>query len=476
MMSAMPRRAFLPILIVMALVIRLNRLTESLWYDEIAALLDYVIRGPQAIVTTWFDPANHVLQSLLSWLTLTVFDGLVDAAILIRLPSLLFSLATVPIMMRLGRRVGGVRIGTAAAAAAAAAPVVVLSGVEARGYAAMIFFSAAMTDQLLAALDSRTARPIAVYALVAALGVWTHLATAFLAIGHAVVLLWWLGDSERRPGARRGLIGIAGGGLLSLALYAPILGQIAARRGTFSAADGDEPGLFGTETVHALLQLGGSWYLWAAAPGLVLVIIGAVRAWRTPALRGAMLLTLAGGPVMGAILLAAGSWWYARFLLFLVPGGLLLFAFGCDALLARHRAAGITAMVLTLGAWATDLAQRPPKQPLREAVQYVDDFRAGDESVLVVGIRGRVTGYYSIGLSWHPPTYALNLGAELSAGLDAADPTWIIMLYPTRVAEEQHTQLAERGFEVAQRFAGWVDWTAGDVVVLRRDAGASRSE
>ncbi|MEE8507475.1 MAG: hypothetical protein V3T07_00295, partial [Myxococcota bacterium] len=60
-----PRRlAALLGLVVVALLLRSLRLGESLWYDEIAAWLDYGVHGPGPIIGNYFDPANHVAHTL----------------------------------------------------------------------------------------------------------------------------------------------------------------------------------------------------------------------------------------------------------------------------------------------------------------------------------------------------------------------------------------------------------------------------
>ena len=67
---------------------------------------------------------------------------------------------------------------------------------------------------------------------------------------------------------------------LTLLLYAPALPDLLAQRGMYTAARGNEPGVFGPEGWHTLLQLGGSWSAWAALPGLALAAFGLASAPR----------------------------------------------------------------------------------------------------------------------------------------------------------------------------------------------------
>ena len=48
------------------------------------------------------------------------------------------------------------------------------------------------------------------------------------------------------------------------------------------------------------------------------------------------------------VVLVSGSWMYARFTLFSLPGAILLLAVGIDGLWTRHRVAGITAAMIAV--------------------------------------------------------------------------------------------------------------------------------
>ena len=52
--------------VLLAAAVRAPFLTDSLWYDEIAAFLGYSINGPWGAVSTYYTQANHVLHSLLA--------------------------------------------------------------------------------------------------------------------------------------------------------------------------------------------------------------------------------------------------------------------------------------------------------------------------------------------------------------------------------------------------------------------------
>ncbi|HAQ67380.1 MAG TPA: hypothetical protein DCR70_06535, partial [Phycisphaerales bacterium] len=103
--------------VLLAAAIRAPFLTDSLWYDEIAAFLGYSINGPWGAVSTYYTQANHVLHSLLAWGSGAALG--VDE-VTVRLPSFLAGLGTVLAvawlaMTALGRDAKGVRLAVVAA-------------------------------------------------------------------------------------------------------------------------------------------------------------------------------------------------------------------------------------------------------------------------------------------------------------------------------------------------------------------------
>lgn len=215
-----------------------------------------------------------------------------------------------------------------------------------------------------------------------------------------------------------------------------------------------------------LLGLGGSWTWWASAAAAPLAAAGIAAAARDRGLRTALALSLGGALVAIAFPLLLGSWLYARFLAFTVPGIALLLASGGDLLLSRSRALGTTAIALAFAAWIGALATLGPRQQLREAVEYVALHRAPGEEAFAVGLPEDVHLWYASAAGISMPgsgPYGRDLGAR------TADPRrrWALLLYPRALATAA-TSLHDAGFEVEARFPGWIDAGDGEVVVLRR--------
>jgi hypothetical protein len=468
------------VILAVALIFRAARLTESLWYDEIAAWLAYGvgIDSPGPIIGNYFDPVNHVFHTLLSWCSVLGLERWIGAEISLRLPALAFSLLSVLMMYEFARAVLGQRVAVLAATITAIAPVSILEGVEARGYSMMICFSALANWTLIEARRRERPGVWLLYALCCALGAWTHFVTVFVPFGHALWIAWRAIRHREWKLAWCGGAALALAAILTATLYAPMLPDMLAGQKLFFASAGDERSILGIEGQHALLQLGGSWYWWAALPGLTLALIGLVRVlarWRFSALResasdvaplDAVGLALLGLPLMIFVVALSESWMYARFTLFAMPGAILLMAAGLDFFFEWKRGAAVAALAITAAAWISDIWFRPPKQPLRDAAAYVRAKRTSDQRLLAIGLAHEVLRVYARDLEL---TYSLRHGADLSERLAATNPMWMIVEYPKSVGPDTYDSLQKQGFIEKARFAGWVDWSNGDVIVYGRE-------
>jgi uncharacterized membrane protein len=108
----------------------------------------------------------------------------------IRLPSIVFGAAILPVIYMIGRdTVGRVR-GLVAAGIVALSPFSMYYGVEARPYATMAFFAAVSTWALLRAVDRGERRYWPIYTIAAALACYSHYTCAFVLIVQGAWSLW----------------------------------------------------------------------------------------------------------------------------------------------------------------------------------------------------------------------------------------------------------------------------------------------
>ena len=461
--------------VLLATAIRAPFLTDSLWYDEIAAFLGYSINGPWGAVSTYYTQANHVLHSLLAWGSGAALG--VDE-VTVRLPSFLAGLGTVLAvawlaMTALGRDAKGVRLAVTAAFITALLPIAVLPATEARGYSLMTLFSALMTGAFLRALRIRTRSAWLIYAAACALGIWAHLVTVCVPAFHAAwcVAVLVRGAPSTASGitpkaARAGLMAIGMAALLTLLVYAPILSAMFAIRSEFRALDGNEPTLIGPEGWMMLLSIGGTWKGWASLAALPLVVAGLAAATRDTRLRTALVLSLGGTVLALAFPLFLGSWLYARFLAFTMPGIALLLAAGFLEINDRTPRAARVIALLVASAWIASLATLGPRQQIREAVMYVASHRTPTEGAFAVGLPDDVHQWYAVPLGIDMPGSG-PYGTALQQHLHDPAAAWAVLLYP-RTLTAAADQLREAGFVEEARFPGWIDAGGGEIIVLRR--------
>ena len=466
------------------LIERLWRISESLWFDEISAMIDYAQYGPGAILGTYFVQSNHVLHTLLSWCALAIAGGASEP--LLRMPAILAGIASIGAIVALVREAAlwqGVQTRarmSLVCGIAALSPIMVLESVEARGYSMMILFAALASWMFLRALRIGSPLSWIAYAILCALGVWSHLVFVVLPFSHGVIGAWLVirprAKTDDRMRGRAAILALTLAGITTITLLAPLLPDLLRIRREFQALDGNEPTIFSVEGLHVLLGIGGAWTPLAALPGIGLFVIGFFGARRDPTRRMPLAVTLLGLPILIIGTELGGSWMYARFALFALPGIFLAITLGAFdvARFLRERDANALRVnrALILGAfaiaalWTESLASLPPKQPIRDAVFFI---RNQDPSISAIGSAGlpdNVVSYYGIlaGLD----VQSVGVGGvtidELPTNIQ-----WMIVLYPRSIAIGASKVLNEN-WTLVKNFSGWVDWGNGDVLVYRRSA------
>lgn len=468
-----PRRELIAVsaIVLIAAGMRAPLLFHGLWFDEIAAIGDFTKHGPGPILGAWFTPSNHVLQSLLTW-TSDRFVGSDEVSL--RLPSFLAGLLTVVAGHALGRRVGGPTLGIATAAVLALMPVAVLESTEARGYALAILFCTIAFWAFVRGMQSGEPWTWVVIALCGALATWSHFVAAFATVGLAIVavarLLAHRDDRVRVNRALSALVGAGMAGALALALLAPLLPDVIELRSTFRAVEGETPTLISAEGLRFALMLGGTWAaalppLIAVVPGAALFLIGVCAAARHRDARLAIAASLAGLPLV-LLLGASGSWTYARFGSFIVPGVALAIAFALLTLLRWQRQVGVAAAALLTASFVMELSLLPPRQPIRDAMESVARSAQPGDRAADLGIRGNISAFYAP--SGMPVVPSGVMGEHLEHTLRDVRVRWVIVTYPDAMPEERWQTLASSGFALAQEWPGWIDWGRGRVQLWKR--------
>jgi len=188
-----PRTFFL--LSVAALLIRTGEwLQADLWYDEIIALTDFVIGPPRARGILWplrFYPIpnNHILFSAIGWCWVRLCRFNLTETLL-RLPSILFAIATLGVIIAGWRKWLGERLAGIAAIAFAVSPVYTAFAYQFRGYSLTFLLAALGVMATMDMLDGRLKRGTAVHATVALLLPLVIPTNSLLVLSHLCFLAW----------------------------------------------------------------------------------------------------------------------------------------------------------------------------------------------------------------------------------------------------------------------------------------------
>lgn len=181
-------------IILLGLVIRLINLNQSLWLDEainvVAAsklsLTEFLISYPIGD----FHPPGY-------WLVIWLWGRLFDfSEFVIRLPSVIFGVATVYLVFRLGKKLFNQRVGLWAALLMAVAPLHVYYSQEARMYA-LAALAATLSWYLLVRLSGSWQTKIAY--LVSLMLVWYSDYLAYLIIPAQIIYLVWADRGKLKP-------------------------------------------------------------------------------------------------------------------------------------------------------------------------------------------------------------------------------------------------------------------------------------
>jgi Dolichyl-phosphate-mannose-protein mannosyltransferase len=455
--TAAERRMLLAI-VAGAAAIRIAFASESLWYDEISAFLSFAIEGPAVAFGSYTVPTNHVPMTLAMWAAFELTGSLSELAL--RAPAIAAGIATVPAAYALGATLLGRRAGLVMALSAAVAPIPVVESVEARGYAFVVLASTLAAFFLARGARTGAMRDFLGLALALAFAAWSHPVAILLAVSVGVVGL----ARDRRLAIAALLAGVIAAILLS-----PLVGDILATRASYARVSGDQPAVFSREGLEALAGLTLSWSVvpanpWdavlpnpllaavAAVGGIALARGGAPRLRRARAAALPFAMAFAGA---FALALAAGTWIYARFLLFAVPLSLLALALG-----ARRMRFGVA---LIVAGSALSLPFLLTKQPIREAVAFVAAKRSAEDRVATIGLPDNAVGFYAEQYGFTARATGF-LGDELRTVLEEDRPKFVIALYPDRI-DPEILRLLDEGHDRTQRLEGWADWGAGAVEV-----------
>ena len=414
-------------LTVVAAIVRLVGLDAGLWVDEIYSLLDSFRPPLSTVLTVYPGDTQHPLYSVLANISHSVFG---ESAWSVRLPAMMFGVASVPLLYALGERVAGDREALLASGLLAVSYHHVWFSQNARGYTMLAFWALLSTYLLYRGLREGDRRLLVAYGVSIGLGVFTHLTMVFMVAAQALTALTWTFWNRSRGHSDRGsadafvdasaeasvdgvanassdgraspfdaLLGLGVGVVVGALLYAPIFLQVL----DFfinkpSQLEGISTPTWALFEALRVLRVGlGAWI--GLLVGAALFGAGALSYTRRDGLALALFVLPGAVTLVGA--LAARGTMYPRFYFFLigfafliavrgavVVGGFIVRRLGGDRQDERGLATGTLLAVLMVLVSVASLRANyaAPKQDFGGALDYVEREASGSDLVATVGV------------------------------------------------------------------------------------------
>ena len=443
----------------------------DLWHDELFTWLDLVKLPLIEIWTTYPDDNQHLVYSLAARVCVVLFG---ESPAVIRLPAVVFGVASLWATYRLGIQVTTRRTALLTTALLTFSYHHVWFSQNARGYTALLLATVLSTDLLLRALREDRLRLWVAYAAALAFGFGAHLTMFFVAAGQGLVVLAWVARAESRTAGMHALGALALGGVFTLLLHAPLLGQLVdfytqpGTGATTADVEWKSPLWLVNEAIRSFgVPLAVGW-----GAGLVAAVPLSVGAWavrrRVPSAAWAFVLPALLGFLALAIL-ERNLW--PRFF-FNSFGFIALFAMiGIERIVAAlGRGLGAPAglpraalvAVVALSAVTVPRNYLLPKQDYSGARSWVEAQAGPDDRIVALDLAADAYGRY----------YAPHFGTAYTLGeLEAAEApvghTWVLYTFGgyIRAREPDLWARLEADYEEVDAFFGTL---GGGAIVVRR--------
>jgi hypothetical protein len=469
---------------IIGLGLRLWNLGTDLWIDEVFTLLDFVRKPLGDIVTSFPSQNQHMLFSILAHVSTSIFG---ESAWSVRLPSVLFGVASIWAFFLLSRRLLGTREALLGSALITVSYHHIWFSQNARGYMGLLLFTMLATWCWFAALESNRWAWWLGYASSVVLGMWVHPTMAFVVASHAVVYFAVLivpglgGDGSPTTQERRAGLRPLAAWLLSvtvtLQLYALALPEFLAVGLHEESKDSEwtNPLWVVTESLKGLsIGFAGAAIV---VCGAAFVAFGWLMLFRKNR-RAAVLMVLPAVLAGGTMLLLGHNIW-PRFFFFSMGFGLIIVIHGAIELpkaLAKivpassgigrlASPAGLAAAVLLIVVSLFTLPKNYalPKQSFSAAKSYVESRRSPGDRVGAVSLAGVVYGAYL-----EPFWPVAKTGSELESLEQGSGRVWLVYTLPIEVKafRPELWQMIESDYQVVQVFPGTLN--GGEVFVCLR--------
>lgn len=434
--------------------LRLYRLENGLWLDEILTVIDFVRLPFSGILTSFPSQNQHMLFSLLARASVELFG---ESAWAVRLPSVVFGVASIWALYFLGRKLIGARPAMLACLLMTLSYHHIWFSQNARGYMGLLLFTTLGTWLWLEALESDGWGWWIGYAVTCFLGAWIHMTMVFVAVTQFLLWIGWAAyhrrlhlDAMEKPLAAYLLAGTLT--IQGHALALPEFFRVALHE-TSQQSEWTHP-LWALREALRNLKIGFSGTAIVLA-GAAFVSLGWFRILRrSPHAALAMVIP---GLLGGGLMLAMGHNLWPRFFFFCMGFALLIVAEG--AFVFPRRFATLAMLGIVAASTLTVPGAYYPKQDYAAARDFAVKQQTGGP-IAAVGLASMVYQRYYISPWNYPQTPAeLRSIVQQSGILVYSLPIELKAFHP------ELWQIVERDFETIGVFRGTLG--GGEVFVSR---------
>jgi len=462
------------VLLAVAAVLRIVSLDNDLWIDEVLTLVDFVRLPVGQIVTDYSSDNQHVFFSVLARLGVSMFG---ESAWAIRLPSVIFGIASIWAAMRLAALVYGGRVALYTGLLLTLSYHHIWFSQNARGYTLLLFGTIFSTCLLLRGLQTGKWRYWMAYALVIALSAWAHLTAVFVAIAHGfVIAIVLLKQGRLDQGRWRALVALVLAAWFTLHLYALVLPQML----EFFTRPGAGTGVVPTEWRSPLWLFNetfrsmgiGTAFGWAGIASVSVLSVLCLY-WYAKRDWVFVMLAILPGLLLGLTMYALGRNLWPRmffneagFVIILVVVAAIVVGDFLSRVLSGGKSrliAGAPAILVAL-AFAVSLPglYRYPKQDFTGARDFVLEHMDAGDRVLGLHIAGRVYNQY-YARDWP----VVENVQELNQYRSKEGHTWVLYTLPRHFNADRPdlARALELDYEIVRTFPGTLG--DGNIIVAK---------
>ena len=460
-------------LFLIAFILRLYRLDNGLWLDEILTDVNYARTSFGEIVTTYDSQNQHFLYSILAHASFLIFG---ESAWSLRLPAVIFGVASIWALFLLSRKVASNREALLTCALLAFSYHHIWFSQNARGYTGLLFWTIFSTWLFIRGLKEEHIKLWIFYALAAAFGAFTLITMVLIVTGHFTVYLATLyaRRNQNWPGKWIPLVGFVLAVAFTFQLYALVLPQAFA--GTIQ--QGSQVAIW-KSPLWALFEFvrGFKISFMSIIPAILSLPIFIAGLWSF-ARENRTLIALHFLPlvfILATALIMKHHLW-PRVFFFLLGFGVLVVVRGCMQIgnithrlfkfqrLTAPQLGTTLCIALILVSAGSIPSVYGPKQDYLGAVSFLEKSRIPGDVIVIVGAATIPFKHY-YGVDWKE----VEVAEDLKAIRSEAKRTWLAYTLPPHLdaAYPEIMEIIRNDFKLIKQFYGTLN--GGTIYVSRFD-------